>query len=153
MEYCKLKSENIPAALELAWRVFMEFEAVDYSALGIESFRAYLDEQMADGYTQKRPLIFWGCYNGPDIVGMLALSPPAHISLLFVDAAYQKRGIAKKLFNLACNYCKSINFTGKISVHSSPYARSVYERFGFTANGPEQLEDGLRFIPMEYQPK
>lgn len=153
MEYRKLESENIPAALELAWRVFMEFEAPDYPSLGIESFRAYLDEQMVDGYTRKRPLLFWGCYHGGGIVGMLALRPPGHISLLFVDPVYQKRGIAKRLFNLARNHCKSIGFTNKMTAHASPYALKVYQRLGFTASGPEQLEDGLRFIPMEYQPE
>ena len=39
----KINLEEIPAALELCWQVFLEFEAPEYSTEGVAAFRASLD--------------------------------------------------------------------------------------------------------------
>jgi predicted GNAT family N-acyltransferase len=35
-----------------------------------------------------------------------------------------------------------------ITVHSCPWAVGVYERLGFVPLGPEQEQDGIRFVEM-----
>ena len=40
---------------------------------------------------------------------------------------------------------------GNGEIDSSPYAAPIYQKLGFRAIGPEQVVDGLRFIPMEYK--
>ena len=39
MEIRKIKDEEMPMALDLTWRTFLEFEAPDYTEEGIEEFR------------------------------------------------------------------------------------------------------------------
>jgi len=36
----------------------------------------------------------------------------------------------------------------KVTVNSSPNAIGAYKKLGFNAVGPEQIEHGIRFIPM-----
>ena len=38
MEIQKLREPELPAAVELCWRVFQKFEAPDYSPEGVEAF-------------------------------------------------------------------------------------------------------------------
>jgi len=52
-----LEKSHIPAALELIWRVFLEFEAPDYSDEGVAEFRRFLHEA-----PQNEQLRFWGCF-------------------------------------------------------------------------------------------
>ena len=41
----RLAPEEIPAALELCWQVFLQFEAPEYPAEGVAAFRASLDDE------------------------------------------------------------------------------------------------------------
>ena len=38
MEIKKLREPELPAAMDLCWRVFQEFEAPDYAPEGVEAF-------------------------------------------------------------------------------------------------------------------
>lgn len=137
----RLSQEEIPAALELCWRVFLEFEAPEYSAEGIAAFRASLDDPQ-----RTRQLNFYGAFDGDALVGVLCMRAPQHIGGFFVDAAYHRRGIGKKLFAaMRQDYAKQ-----EFTVHSSPYAVEIYRHLGFVPTGTEQSVDGLRFTPMRY---
>ena len=73
----------------------------------------------------------------------------SHISLLFVDWQYHRRGIARQLFAYIRNRALNAGCT-EITVHSSPYAVPVYQKFGFIKTGPEQELNGIRYIPMKH---
>lgn len=137
----RLSREEIPAALELCWRVFLEFEAPEYPAEGIAAFRASLDDPH-----RTRQLNFYGAFDGDALVGVLCMRPPQHIGGFFVDAAYQRRGIGKKLFAaMRQDYARQ-----EFTVNSSPYAVEIYRHLGFAPTDTEQCVDGLRFTPMRY---
>ena len=137
----RLSREEIPAALELCWRVFLEFEAPEYSAEGIAAFRASLEDP-----ERTRQLNFYGAFDGDALVGVLCMRPPQHIGGFFVDAAYHRRGIGKKLFaSMRQDYARQ-----EFTVNSSPYAVEIYRHLGFVPTGTEQSVDGLRFTPMRY---
>ena len=89
MEIRKLKESEYPAALELAWRVFLEFEAPDYSREGVETFRKVLDDR-----DYRKEICVYGAFDGAVLVGMLATRQNGvHITLFFVDGKYHRRGI------------------------------------------------------------
>ena len=131
------------AALSLALDVFMAFVAPDYAPEGVETFRAFVS-----GGDAADALAVYGAYADGVLAGMIATrNGGAHISLFFVDPRFQRRGVGRALFERAAANCAEDTLT----VHSSPYAKAVYERLGFTAICGEQLSDGIRYYPMKYR--
>lgn len=137
----RLSPEEIPAARELSWRVFQAFEAPEYSAEGIAAFRASLDDPV-----RTRSLEYYGAYDGETLVGVLCMRFPQHIAGFFVDAAYHRRGIGRRLFESMRRDYDRQEFT----VNSSPYAVEIYRHLGFTPTDTEQVTDGLRYTPMRF---
>lgn len=148
LEYRALSPRDMEAALSLAWTVFLEFEAPEYSAEGIEEFRKYVQPCSIIRLMDKQELFGWGCFAGEQIVGMIAIRPSCHISLLFVDKAYHRRGIAKTLLGQALEQYLAGGHK-EITVNSSPYGKEAYHRMGFQDTGEEQTVNGIRFIPMK----
>ncbi|NRF95713.1 GNAT family N-acetyltransferase [Paenibacillus frigoriresistens] len=80
---------------------------------------------------------------------MIEIRDFKHISLFFVDGKNQKRGIAKSLLAMAIDKIKKQNsMINSISVNSSPYGVSAYEKMGFQKSDDEQVIKGMRFTPM-----
>ena len=138
----RLTYEEIPQALELCWQVFLEFEASEYSPEGIAAFRASLDDM-----ERNRKMDFYGAFDGDALVGVLSMRASQHISGFFVDAAYHRQGIGRRLFEaMRRDYARQV-----FTVNSSPYAVEVYRHLGFVPTDKEQTVDGLRFTPMQYR--
>ena len=142
MEIRFLASEETAEALALAWRVFMRFEAPDYSAEGVESFRRTIGDA---GFTAR--IRFYGAFKGGTLIGMIATrSEGSHTALFFVEEAYHRQGIGRRLFEAILP-----DVPGEaVTVNASPYAVPVYRRLGFAALNEEQVTDGIRYTPMLY---
>jgi GNAT superfamily N-acetyltransferase len=83
------------------------------------------------------------------LVGVIEVYDNNHISLLFVDKAYQRQGIARTLVDLALDECRRHNpALDEVSVHATPNAVVVYAHLGFRAIAPEQWKKGMCFVPM-----
>ncbi len=150
MRIRKLFEKDLPVALDLVWSVFLCYEAPEYTQEGADVFRDFIAPDSIKRMTDGGILRFWGAFDGRRIVGVIALRGISHISLLFIDSAYQQQGIARALFEeakreIAGEDCR------EITVNSSPYAVGFYERLGFTPLGPEQEKQGIRFTPMTYR--
>lgn len=140
MTIAELKAEEIDAALKLVWDVFLQYEAPEYSAQGVEEFR----KSIGDPKFLAR-LRTYGAFRDERLVGVIATrSGGSHIALFFVDGAYQRQGIGRALFERACED----NSAHTITVNSSPYAVPVYHRLGFADTDTEQVTNGLRYTPM-----
>ena len=141
MDIRKLTESEKPAAMELAWQVFLKFEAPEYTPEGVRAFRAYITDPAAVA-----ALTVYGAFDGKTLLGVLAIRQSGtHISLFFVDSAWHRKGVGKALF---CRFLADSE--GKtLTVHSAPYAVEIYRHLGFQAAAPEQVSDGIRYIPME----
>ena len=138
----RLRAGEIPDALALMWKVFLQFEAPEYSAEGIASFRASLEDE-----ERIRSMTFYGAFEGKRLVGVLCMRAPQHIAGFFVDAAYHRRGIGRTLFEtMRQDYDRQV-----FTVHSSPYAVGFYRRLGFVPTQGEQITNGLRYTPMRFE--
>ena len=138
----RIREPELPAAMDLCWRVFQEFEAPDYAPEGVEAFHAYISD--AD---QVKHLTGFGAWEGQRLLGVLA-AEGSHIALLFVDPAFHRRGIGRKLFQA---YLAAGDWS-RVTVHSSPYAVEVYRHLGFSPTAEEQLSpDGIRYMPMVWE--
>lgn len=145
MQTRKLTKEEYEGALALAWAVFQQFEAPDYSEQGAQSFYTAIHDPE---YIAQ--LCMYGAFVDGRLVGVLATrSEGDHIALFFVDGTFHRRGIGKSLFLLA----REDNTSGKLTVNSSPYATEIYHHLGFRDTAKEQVTDGIRFTPMELRLK
>lgn len=141
--------DDLPKALLLAWNVFSEYEAPECSQEGIQEFKDFIDyEYFKTKYLTDYFMI--GCFHQQKIVGITSftINPPYHISLLFVDPAHHKQGIARSLFQKIKEHYQKKNECSKITVNSSPYAVEIYRKLGFTETNSEQIINGIRFTPM-----
>ncbi|WHY03126.1 GNAT family N-acetyltransferase [Neobacillus sp. DY30] len=150
MEITKLEISDIKNALDLIWKVFLEFEALDYSPQGIEEFKKFITYDSMIKLVEKEEIIFWGCRVNLELTGVIATKGGNHICLFFVDKEYHRQGTGKRLFHKVLEECVRKNSRNSITVNSSPYAIEVYHRLGFVNLDQEQIVNGLRFTPMRY---
>lgn len=141
----EILKEEMAEALDLVWRVFLEFEAPDYTEEGIKEFKKAIDDE---DWVKKRD--FYGAFDENNkLLGVIATKDLNHIALLFVEGAYHRQGIGKKLYEKV----KSLNNDDFFTVNSSPYAHEVYKHWGFNDTSEEQCVHGLRFFPMRKELK
>ena len=140
MEIRKILKEEMKNALDLVWKVFLEYEAPDYSEEGIEEFKKSISDM---NWVNARE--FYGAFNKNQLLGVIATKDISHIALFFVDGKYQKQGIGRKLYNKV----ELLNNKGYFTVNSSPYAHEIYKHLGFIDTDVEQCINGLRFYPMK----
>jgi len=149
----KIENIDLTAAVDLANLVFHEFIADGYSEEGRQTFTDYLDyklEEMAEDLESGHKKL-WGFYEGDRIIGVIGTRDELHVSLMFVGKNYHHQGVARALFNtvLADLKCQHPGEPFVVTVNSSPYAVEVYRRFGFEATAAEQINKGIRFVPMK----
>lgn len=132
----------------LVERVFIRFIAPYYSEEGVNEFLTYVQPHLlAARYLTNHFVVV--SYHSNKLIGMIEARDSGHISLLFVDEAFQRKGIGKELVRRSLEICRRDRPELRtVTVHSSPNAVSAYERFGFEPEGPERIENGIRFVPM-----
>ena len=129
------------AALDLAWRVFCEYESPDYTSEGTEEFRKCLrDEEYLHG------LQYYGAFDGGKLIGEIAIRPDKkHICFFFVDGRYHRRGIGTRMFQRLLEDYPG----GTLTLNSSPYGLPFYKAIGFVPTDEEKTVNGIRFTPMK----
>ena len=139
----KLSAEERSTALDLAWRVFSEYESPDYGEEGIEEFRKCLHDE---GYLAG--IEYYGAFGGERLIGLVGIrSDKKHICFFFVDGKYHRQGIGTMLFKaVRQEYPNQI-----ITLNSSPYGVPFYHALGFTDTDKEQTVNGIWFTPMKYE--
>jgi GNAT superfamily N-acetyltransferase len=132
-------AEETKQALDLALRVFTEYEMPEYEPEALVNFMLALKINNAFVATQ----------NGK-IIGMINERGGGHVSMLFVDGDYHRNGIATALMNHIADDLKSEGVM-QITVNSSPFGVPFYEKYGFTPTDEMQHKDGFIYLPMSYE--
>jgi GNAT superfamily N-acetyltransferase len=141
--------EDWDDAMSLAWRTFMKFEAKDYTKEGVESFQNFItDSVLHRMFVIGAYQLFVACDRNR-VVGMITLRNETHVSLLFVDEAYHRQGIGRRLMEYVLDYVKNEEGHRILTVNAAPYAVGFYHKLGFVDTGKEQLSDGIYYTPME----
>lgn len=84
-----------------------------------------------------------------EVIGVLELRDFSHISMFFVDPEFQCSGIGRRLLTRAVTLSsKARPELAELTVFAAPRAVEAYGHLGFSVDGPEQLESGVRFTPM-----
>jgi len=149
--YRKATVDDVRPALDLALKVFMEFEAPWYEPVAAVNFRKdCIDNQRyIDSLMSGENVMFVTLRDG-NIIGMVA-ERNGHIWLLFVDSAFHRQGIATALMNDIVCVLKLKGYN-KIFLDSLPYTVPFYLNLGFHQIGEVKNEYGCIVTPMEYIP-
>ena len=136
------------AVCEMIRRSFDAYVGCDYSPEGVAEFYKYANPvAMANRLSSDHFVLV--AEENHQVVGMIELRGNEHITLLFVDPPYLRKGISRLLFDQAMCIVKGDNPSFvKMTVNSSRYAVSVYQALGFVVSGPEQTISGITFVPM-----
>lgn len=137
-------------AMSLAWRTFLRFEADVYSPEGVKNFENFITDSTLYRMFVVGSYQLFVALDGKKIVGMLTLRGGTHISLLFVDEKYHRKGIGRALMQYLSNYLLTEMQASRVTVNSSPYGVEFYHRLGFRDLRPEEKRDGIIYTPMEF---
>lgn len=147
--YRSMQPGDVGPAGELIGRVFQAQVAPLLSAEGVAEFLRYVEPEAWRRRLEAHPPALVA-EQGEEVVGVIEGRGPGHISLLFVAGDEQRQGVGRELVRLIVEeFRHRLPGLGSVEVHASPNAVGAYERFGFDARGPEQVVDGIRFVPME----
>jgi predicted GNAT family N-acyltransferase len=136
------------AVCDLIARVFEEFVEPGFSPEGVLEFLGYTKTEALARRAHDNHFVLVAAAED-EIVGMIEVRNHDHVSLFFVDARVHRRGIGRELLQQALDICRHHRpDLRQVDVNSSLYAVPVYERLGFRPAGPEQVKNGIRFVPM-----
>lgn len=148
IHYRMFRPHDEPAVCHLVASVFMEYIAPLYEPEGIAEFLQYASPHETTRRLHHDHVMLLAEHH-ERIAGVIELRDHDHISLLFVDTAYQRQGIAHALVQRALEMCLQHKPDLKtFTVFASPNAVPAYERFGFHVTQPEQTRNGIRYVPM-----
>lgn len=142
-------AEDWPDVVEMVWRTFMRFEAPDYTEEGISSFRDFLTDGRIYRMFVEGSYLMMIALDGDKVIGEISLRNGNHISLLFVEEAYHRKGIGRALIKAMGDYLKKEKQELFMSVSAAPYALDFYRRVGFHACSSEEEYSGIRVTSME----
>lgn len=146
----KATAEDWDGAMELAFRVFLKYEAEEYGPEGIRNFAQFVtDEDLKKMFLLGEYLLFVA-ETDDKLVGLISLRSGNHISLLFVDEKYHRKGIGTRLVKFLQEYMLQNTKYEKMTVFASPYAIPFYHKVGFVDVGMETRQDGIIYTPMEF---
>ncbi len=148
IHYRMFRPHDEPAVCHLVASVFMQHIAPLYDPEGVTEFLQYASPHETTRRLHHDHAMLLA-ERHDRIVGVIELRDHDHISLLFVDTAYQRQGIAHELVRRALALCLQHKpDLNTLTVFASPNAVPAYERFGFHVTQPEQVRNGIRYVPM-----
>jgi GNAT superfamily N-acetyltransferase len=133
---------------ELLREVALQFVVDEFHGLG----RARYLQQLAPEATAKRfsdkDFRFLVAEDGDAMVGVAALQGNWHLYHLVVARAYQRGGLARRLWQILREEVLAADPPRSFKANVPRYAISAYTRLGFRADGAMRDEKGVRFQPM-----
>ena len=144
----KIRAGEEIEVCNLVARSFNEFIAPEFSEEGVEEFFKYSNpreflKRAESGYFSRV------AESQSKLAGMVEIKDKSHISMLYVEKAFHKRGVAKELIRIALEEVTSSRGNyDKITVNSSRYAVPFYEKLGFIQFEEEKTIYGVFHIPM-----
>jgi GNAT superfamily N-acetyltransferase len=146
MQIRLLDPADVPAAaavLRRAAETFILHESTpeDAAAFLAEQDEARLRSNLDEGYVYHAAIV-----DGV-LAGFIGVRGGTHVYHLFVDAAYQRRGIARALWDAARAAALVPGHPGVFTVNASNVAVPFYASVGFERTAPMQV-DKVRYNPM-----
>ncbi|MGN0402424.1 MAG: GNAT family N-acetyltransferase [Acetatifactor sp.] len=143
------KKEEWSPAMKMIWRTFLKFEGNDYTREGIRNFFKFItDEDLFQAFLKGEYLMLVALDRGR-VIGAGSIRNKNHLSLLFVDEEYHRRGVGREIMTRLCRYLKEEAGERYMTLKAAPYAVNFYKKLGFMAVRPEEEYSGIRVTSME----
>lgn len=140
--------EWVPA-MKMIWRTFAKYEGRDYTEEGIRSFLEFITDETLYAAFLRGEYRLMVALDRKRIIGAGSLRDCNHLSLLFVDEAYHRKGVGSAILRKLCVYLKRETGEGRMSLQAAPCAIDFYRKQGFRAVQPERDYSGIRVTLME----
>lgn len=135
--------------MQMIWRTFVKYEGKDFSEEGIQSFFNFItDDELYLSFLKGEYRLMVALDAGT-IIGAGSIRNRNHLSLLFVEGAYHRKGVGSTILKKLCDYLKAEAGEHYMSLQAAPYAVNFYQKQGFRAVCPEMEYSGIRVTPME----
>jgi len=141
-------SADAPNISTLLTALAEEFIVGDFPAAGREHLLSEFSTPAMAGRLASAEYRFHLAESRGELLGIVALRGDSHLFALFVSKAWQRRGLARRLWNEARQAAPAD--VERFTVNASRFAVPVYERLGFRSTGPMQEKSGVRYQPMEW---
>ena len=141
-----LTPDDIPACAALLRRAAEDFILHESSPEDGAAFLAGQGEDAMRGFFASGY-----AYRGAEVDGVLAgfiaVRERSHVYSLYVDSRFQRRGIARRLWETACAAALGPGHPGAFTVNASNHALPFYAALGFVPTAPMQVGI-VRYTPM-----
>ena len=116
---------------------------------GAEQFIATMSPQGIASTIAAANMRYLACDIDNQLAAVVAMRDNAHLYHMFVSPAFQRRGIATRLWQVIRDEALANGNPGRFTVNSSIYALPLYEAIGFRATADRMEVNGIAFVPME----
>lgn len=148
MRIRSIEEADVPALARLLRELAEEFIVHESPPEGRVSFLRENDEDGLRGYLA-RGFVYHVAEIDGEIAGFVAVRERSHLFQLFVGKRWQRRGVARALWEVARRVACEGGHPGVRTVNASNHAVPVYEALGFVRSAPMQFNKGVYFNPME----
>ncbi len=132
----------------LITKVFHSYVAPAYTREGVNEFLKYADPASLAKRSRSGHFVLLA-EDEQKVVGMIEVREHRHVSMLFVEGSYQRKGVARLLVSEALVICQRRRADlVRVTVNAAPNSVEAYERLGFHVEGSEHRTHGIRFTPM-----
>lgn len=137
-------------AMKMIWKTFLKFEGNDYTEEGIRNFFDFItDDDLHTAFLRGNYRMMVALDKGK-VIAAGSIRNRNHLSLLFVDEEYHRRGVGRTLMEKLCAYLKREAGECRMTLKAAPYAVNFYRRLGFCPTTNEEEEySGIRVTSME----
>jgi GNAT superfamily N-acetyltransferase len=142
------ESEWAPA-MDMIWKTFLKFEGQVYTQEGIQNFFDFITDDKLYVSFLKGEYQLMVALDGERVIGAGSVRSRNHLSLLFVDEEYHRRGVGRKIMESLCAYLRDEEGENYMSLQAAPYAVNFYRRLGFRVVKPEEEIAGIKVTAME----
>lgn len=142
-----IEQDDIAPVARLFRELALEFIVCGISRENASTFLRENDQEGIRGYIE-RGWVYHVALSDGELAGFVGVRELGHLFHLFVGKDWQRRGVARRLWEVARQASAASGHTGGFTVNASRYGLPVYEALGFVPTAPEQCVRGIRFIPM-----
>jgi GNAT superfamily N-acetyltransferase len=120
----------------------------DPAGRGAEEFLASVSTETVRGHLASQGHAFLLAHDDDRLIGVIAIKDRSHLFYFFVDRAHQRRGVGRKLWELARAQAMAGGHSRPFSVLASMNAVPAYSRLGFRVTGRPFPVHGVQCVHM-----